>query len=159
MCDGRRRGDPGGSSYGNLHGETLKFATEVKRKYGPCKAVCESTGNHWIRMADAFEEAGIQLILANTHQTRVIAFAKVKKDPVDARMLAHLLRSNLVVPCHIGDAESRGDKQMLRYAIRLVQDRARVMNFVHTLTDKCDFDHGEAKCGARRPWRIVRGQT
>ena len=44
------------TSYANLYGEALKYATEAKAKYGQCKAVCESTGNLWTRTADAFEK-------------------------------------------------------------------------------------------------------
>ena len=77
-------------SYGNRSDEVLKTAKRCKAKYGQCQAVCESTGNLWIRTADAFEKAGVPLQLANTYQTKVISSAKVKNDTVDARIVFRL---------------------------------------------------------------------
>ena len=34
------------SSYANTAKDALEFAVHVKAKYGTCRAVCESTGNH-----------------------------------------------------------------------------------------------------------------
>ncbi|MFQ5976489.1 MAG: transposase, partial [Candidatus Hydrothermarchaeales archaeon] len=48
------------------------------------KAVIESTGNLWIRLYTALEEAGIEVILANPKKTRAIAEARLKNDKVDA---------------------------------------------------------------------------
>ena len=84
------------SSYDNRHDEVTKFAKGAKAKYVECQAVCESTGNHWIKTADALEKVGIPLELANPFKTKAIAWASIKNDKVDARTLAHLLRSDLV---------------------------------------------------------------
>jgi len=71
-------------------------------------------------------------------KTRAIAEAKIKTDTVDARTLAHLLRSDLVAECYIASREIREDRLLLRLRINLVQDRTRVMNRVHSLLDKYD---------------------
>ena len=96
------------SSYNNTSRDASEFAAYAKTAYGQCRAVCESTGNHWIKTADAFESAGVPLTLANPFKIKAIAWASIKNDTIDARTLAHLLRSNLVAACHIGSAESRG---------------------------------------------------
>ena len=75
------------SGYDNTSDDARKFARRVKAKYGPCKAVCESTGNHWIKTADAFESAGIPLMLGNPFKIKAIAWSSVKTDTVDARTL------------------------------------------------------------------------
>ena len=136
-------------SYDNTHEQALKSAMALKARYRPCRAVCESTGNHWIKTADAFEEAGISLVLANPFKIKAIAWASVKTDPADARMLAHLLRTNLVSACHIGNAESRGIKQAVRYHRTLIRDRTATINYLHSLTDKYDVD---PKNGGRNVW-------
>ena len=143
------------SSYANTAKDALEFAVHVKAKYGTCRAVCESTGNHWIKTVDAFENAGIPIDLANPFKIKAIASASIKNDTIDARTLAHLLRSNLIPACHIGSAESRGEKQVIRYQIRLVQDRTRAINFIHTLTDKYDVN---PKDGGSNVWakRVLR---
>ena len=48
---------------------TLKYATEFAQRtagrHGECRAVCESTGNMWLKSFDGFERAGISIVLAN----------------------------------------------------------------------------------------------
>jgi transposase len=78
-------------------------------------------------------------------KTKVIAEAKIKTDTLDARTLAHLLRSDLVAECYIAPREIREDRSILRLRTNLVQDRTRVMNRVRSLLDKydviCDYDN------------------
>ena len=54
------------SSYENTAKDALKFAVRVKSQYGKCRAVCESTGNHWIKTADAFEHTGVPFQLGQS---------------------------------------------------------------------------------------------
>ena len=65
--------------------------------------------------------------LASTYRTKAISSAKVKKDPVDARMLAHLLRSDRILPCYTGTIDSMCGKQLLRYEIQLVREKTRAL--------------------------------
>jgi len=70
---------------------------QVVRKHdGNLKAVMEATGNHWMRLHDLLEENGVETILANPVKTRLIAEARIRTDRLDARILADLLRGNLV---------------------------------------------------------------
>ena len=57
-------------------------------------------------------------MLANPFKTRVIAEAQIKTDKVDARILADLLRGNLVPSVHIVGRESRQIKEVLRQRFR-----------------------------------------
>ncbi|MFZ0510598.1 MAG: transposase, partial [Candidatus Nitrosopolaris sp.] len=59
-----------------------------------CVAVCESTSNLWLKTYQAFEKYSIGVKLANPLKTKAIAEAKIKTDTLDARTLAHLLRSD-----------------------------------------------------------------
>ena len=70
------------------------------KEYGRCVAVCEATANLWLKTYQVFEKYNIGVKLANPLKTRAIAEAKIKTDTVDARTLAHLLRSDLVAECH-----------------------------------------------------------
>ncbi len=114
------------SWYHNTADGACGFAARAKAEYGTCKAVCESTGNHWVKTADAFENAGIPLELANPIKTKAIAWASIKNDTIDARTLAHLSRVDLVARCHISSAKARRIRQILRYETSVVQDRAPV---------------------------------
>ena len=52
--------------------------------------------------------------------------------------------------CHIGSAKTRGIRQILRYAMSIVQARTAVINFLHALTDRYDID---PKDGGNTIWR------
>ncbi len=127
------------SKYDNTLEAADKFAKSTLKKHGKCKAVCESTGNMWIKTFEAFEKHDISIILANTLKTRAIAEARVKTDKIDAKTLAHLLRTDLVAKCHVASREIRDKKQVIRHRISLVQDRTKVSNRMNSLLDKYDL--------------------
>ena len=45
-------------------------------------------------------------------KVKAIAETSVKTDKVDARTLAHLLRTNLIAKCHVAEREMRGVRQL-----------------------------------------------
>ncbi|MDX1372767.1 MAG: transposase, partial [Nitrososphaeraceae archaeon] len=72
-------------------------------------------------------------------KTKAIAQARIKTDKLDARILAHLLRSDLIAQSYIAPDNVREDRSLLRLRINLVHDRTRVANRVHSLLDKYDL--------------------
>jgi transposase len=105
----------------------------------PARAVVESTGNHWIRLYQTLEEAGVEVILSNPLKTKAIAEARLKNDKVDASTLADLLRENLVAECYVPPSSVRELREVLRVRMNLVRDRTRVKNRVHALLDKYEI--------------------
>jgi len=99
----------------------------------------------WLKTYEVFEKFGIDVKLANPMKTKAIAEARVKTDKLDARTLAHLLRSNLIAESYIAPDKVREVRSLLRLRINLVSDRTRVMNRVHSLLDKyhlkCRYEH------------------
>jgi len=63
------------------------------------RVVMESTGSVWSTLYNNLEERYIPVTLAYPLKTRANASARIKTDKVDARILAHLLRGNLVAEC------------------------------------------------------------
>jgi len=63
------------------------------------RVVMESTGSVWSTLYNNLDERHIPVTLANPLKTRAIASARIKTDKVDARILAHLLRGDLVAEC------------------------------------------------------------
>ncbi|MDR4491505.1 MAG: IS110 family transposase [Candidatus Nitrosocosmicus sp.] len=128
--------------YSNTLSEACDFAQHIDQQYDGtnCTAVVESTANMWIKTYKALEQAGIQTKLANPFKTRVIAEARIKTDKLDARILCHLLRSNLIPESYVAPDSIREDRSILRLRINLVQDRTRIANRVHSLLDKYDMD-------------------
>ena len=72
---------------------------------------------HWL--LEILEEAMPRedIVLANPFKTRIIAEAQIKTDKVDARILADLLRANLIAKVHICGKATRDLKEMPSAAI------------------------------------------
>jgi transposase len=118
---------------------------------GEDKVVMESTGNLWLGIYDALDHRNIKVVLANPMKTKAIAFAKVKTDKVDARILAHLLRADLVAESYVPPADLREMRGLVRHRLSLVKMRTMVKNKVHALTDKygyrCEYSDMFGKSG------------
>ena len=65
------------------------------------RVAMKSTGNLWLNIYDKIEDFRIQCVLANPMKTKAIASARIKTDRIDARILAHLLRSNLIAESYV----------------------------------------------------------
>ena len=107
------------------------------------QVVMESTANLWQNLYDALDHRNIKVILANPMKTKAIASAKVKTDKVDARILAHLLRADLVAESYVPPQHLRELRALMRHRLSLLKMRTMVKNKVHALTDKygyrCEF--------------------
>jgi transposase len=114
---------------------TLEAVQELmNRLSGPSKAVVEA-GPSWGWIFDTFQKAGVEMILANPMQVRVIAETRCKTDRRDALALARLLRAGWIPKVYVGDAESRVKKQLWRERIWLVRMQVRLKNRIRRLLD------------------------
>jgi len=104
-----------------------------------CKAVVESTGNLWLRIYEALEGHGVEVKLANPYKTKAIASARIKTDKLSARVLAHLLRADLVAECYVAPREVRQVRALLRQRASLVKMRTMVKNRVHSHLDRYGY--------------------
>ena len=108
-------------------------------RYGRARAVVESTGNMWMRIHDTLEDHGVETVLANPIKTKVIAQARIKNDRLDARILADLLRGNLVYESYVPSKEWREKRSLVRHRVSLVKARTALRNKVHALLDKYEY--------------------
>jgi len=106
------------------------------KAYPEVQVAIESTGNLWIPIYDRLEDEQIHTVLTNPKRTRIIAEAKIKTDRLDARILADLLRANLVSASYVPPPEIRMQRSIIRERARLVQLRTIIKNRIHTLLDK-----------------------
>ncbi len=114
---------------------------ERVRSYGDeAAAVVESTGNYWIRIHDMLEENGINTLLANPVQTKVIAKARIKDDKIDSNILADLLRGDLIPESFVPDKGHRELRQLVRTRIDLVHNRTAFKNKVHAILAKYEHE-------------------
>src|SRR5262245_26592501 len=87
----------------------------------------------WEWLADLLEEAGYELHLSHPLRTKASAAARVKTDVVDARTLAHLLRSDMLPEAYIAPREPRNLHDLLRHRVALTRMRSALKNRVHAL--------------------------
>ena len=88
---------------------------------GECRIALEATYG-WEWLADVLQDAGYELHLAHPMRTKAIASVRVKTDAVDARMLAHLLRTDLLPEFYIAPRELRDLRDLLRQSRRADAD-------------------------------------
>lgn len=99
------------------------------------RAVMEAGGN-WYHLYHLLEPLVGELLLAHPLRVCAIAAARVKTDAIDARTLAHLLRSDLIPPAYVPPMPVRELREMLRYRLDLVKQRTSLKNRVHALLAK-----------------------
>src|SRR5215204_6362565 len=110
---------------------------------GESKIALEATYG-WEWLADLLQDAGYELHLAHPLRTKAIASARVKTDAVDARTLAHLLRTDLLPEAYVAPRELRDLRDLLRQRVVLTQMRTALKNRVHALIARQGIAHGHA---------------
>ncbi len=92
----------------------------------------------WFWFADLLADAGIEAHMAHPLATKAISAGRVKNDSVDARTLAHLLRTNLLPEAWIAPPLVRERRRLARTRTSLVRMRSRLQCQVHgILADHC----------------------
>jgi len=77
---------------------------------------------------DYLKPHGSAVKVAHPAMLRAIAAAKKKNDEVDARMIADLLRCNLLPECYMAPSEFRERRRTLRYRNLLVRQGTQMKN-------------------------------
>jgi hypothetical protein len=81
---------------------------------------------------EAFESNGVEVKLANPVKT--IAEARVKTDKLDSRILAHLLRADLIAECYMPSRDVRLSRALLSHRVNITREQTRIKNRIHRLT-------------------------
>ena len=110
---------------------TKESLEQFASKYKGAKAVIEATGNY--RFIYDVLENYMEVKLAHPYKTRAIAEARIKNDRLDAKMLAHLLRANLIPESYVPPKEVRELRDLTRLRKALIEDRTRIKNRVHAI--------------------------
>ena len=85
----------------------------------------EATG-HWMYLYEQLEDSEAEFVLSHPKGTRAIASARLKNDKVDSKMLADLLRTDLLPRAYIPPREIRDLREVLRLRAALIQIRTSV---------------------------------
>lgn len=86
---------------------------------------------YWAWLTDQLERAGHTVRVAHAYQVKLIWQARSKTDPIDARKLAELLRTNLLPTVWLPDVATRERRQLLRSRAFFVRERTKVKNRIH----------------------------
>jgi transposase len=128
-------------------GQVLREGTVENRKEAVAKflggadgqgnsaAVLEATRN-WTVMHDWLEGLVDEVHLAHPQKVKAIAEAKIKTDKIDARVLAHLLRTDLLPEAYVASPRAREVRSVLRQRMFLVRVRTMVKNRIRGLLDR-----------------------
>ena len=114
---------------------------------GESKIALEATYG-WEWLADVLQDLGYELHLAHPLRSKAIASARVKNDAVDARTLAHLLRTHLLPEAYIAPCELHELRGLLRHRVAHTRMRSAVKNRVGVML---------AKQGVKRPFGDMSG--
>lgn len=94
--------------------------------------VLEATGS-WQATYDALVRTGATVTLAHPARIKAIASAKVKTDKIDARILAHLLRAELIPEAWAPPLGVRELRDLVRLRWRFVSARTTAKNRITNL--------------------------
>lgn len=110
----------------------------------------ESTMN-WMPFYENLESLGCSVVLSNPLATKAIAAARIKNDKVDSKILADLLRTNLLPLSYVQPRKIRDLKELIRQRVAYVELRTRIKNKIHSVLFKNnlkhDFTHLYGKAG------------
>ncbi|WP_322790890.1 IS110 family transposase [Rhizobium indigoferae] len=98
-------------------------------------AVVEATRN-WMVMYDWLDDICDDVVLAHPLKVKAIADAKIKTDKIDATVLAHLLRADLVPEAWAPSERSRDLRVALRERMFYVRLRTMTKNRIATVFDR-----------------------
>ncbi|MFH1705306.1 MAG: IS110 family transposase [Patescibacteria group bacterium] len=107
---------------------------ETLSRLGNIEAVVESTYG-WYWLADKLEQRQIPFKLAHPKKVNAIADKK-KTDREDAKILADLLRTNLLPTSYIPKKKTRAVKELYRFRMGLVEQRANSKRRLHDILRK-----------------------
>lgn len=110
------------------------------KKYSDVPVAVESTMN-WIPFYENLESQGCRVVLSNPLQTKAIASARIKNDKVDSKILADLLRTNLLPAAYIQPRKIRDLKELVRERSHFVEIRTRIKNKIHSVLFKTNHRH------------------
>jgi len=109
-----------------------KFVDRFLEGFRPFTAVLEAGRSSYV-MADLLRELGGEVKMANALQVKAIAHARIKTDKRDSRMLAHLLRADLIPEIYQREEGNRRAQRVIRMRAFWVGKKTEVMNKIRAL--------------------------
>lgn len=96
----------------------------------------------WQYIFDYLNEAGYNVVLADPMRIRLIATSRKKTDKHDAKVLADLLRTNMLPRSYASPKDVREQRQITRHRLSLTELKRQVKNKVHAILLRNGIKHG-----------------
>ena len=106
----------------------------------PVTVAMEATRG-WYWLYDLLEDKRIEVKLSHPLKTKAIASARIKNDKIDSKVLAHLLRADLLPLSYVPQWNVRMQRELLRYRASLVRIQTGIKNKVHAILAKNNITH------------------
>ncbi|MHB9128624.1 MAG: IS110 family RNA-guided transposase [Candidatus Humimicrobiaceae bacterium] len=91
---------------------------------------------NWLYYYRTVEELSDNIVLAHPLKTRIIGEAKIKTDKIDSKVLAYMLRADMLPRAYVPNKVSMENKILLRNRISLVRIRTQIKNKIHVIIDR-----------------------
>jgi len=120
---------------GRVKNDRQSLGSFLERYRENSHAVVEATRN-WMVMYDWLDDICDDVVLAHPLKVKAIADAKIKTDKIDATVLAHLLRADLVPEAWAPGEKARELRIALRERMFYVRLRTMTKNRIVTVFDR-----------------------
>jgi transposase len=110
--------------------EIKKFIKSLKpnKIHAAIEATC--TWYHVYKTLDALD---VETTLVNVRRTKTIAESKIKTDKLDAKTIAHCLRTGFIATAYIPPKTIMEQRTILRHRLSLRKDITRYKNKIHAI--------------------------
>jgi transposase len=123
----------------NKKSSILSYIKQIKEIDEDISAVVEATSNS-SKLYDELENVVDDICLANPLKTKAIASARIKTDKIDSKVLAELLRADLIAKAHMPAKNTREIRELTRYHVSLTRIMTSLKNRCHAILAKYDID-------------------
>lgn len=117
---------------GHVYNSCHDMEAFLEGKADKIKAVIEAGRTNYV-LVDLLREFGVDVRIAHPTEVKAIAKAKIKTDKRDSRILAHLLRTDLIPEVYVRSEENRRYQRILRHRAFYVGTMTRVKNKIRVL--------------------------
>lgn len=85
---------------------------------------------------DYLKRKGFEVVAAHPQKVKAIASAKIKTDRIDSRILAELLKADLIPPAYMPERSVRDLRSLVSHRMSLVRQRTGLKNRIHAVLVK-----------------------
>lgn len=125
---------------------------------GP-KALAVETTSNWEWFVDTAARLFEEVDLVHAQKAKAIACSRIKTDKIDARVLAWLVKNDLVPTVFIPTPKARELREVFRHRSYLIKERTAFKNRVHSLLTKGGSGTTTPTCSGRADGSSWRGSS